>query len=206
MYSPPQFQESRAEVLAGLIQRYPLGCVTTQTSDGLVADHIPLLFDGGKLVGHVARANPIWQSEADQPFLVVFQGPSAYVSPNWYATKSEHGKVVPTWNYAVVHAHCTLKAVHEPERVLDILNKLTDKHEADQPHPWRVADAPTGFTETLLAHIVGVELTVHRLQGKWKISQNQPLGNQATVVQGLLEGGSLEQLQMAQLMGNGGRC
>lgn len=134
MYSLPHFQESRAEVLAGLIQRYPLGCVTTQTSDGLVADHVPLSFDGGKL------------------------------------------------------------------------NKLTDKHEADQPHPWRIADAPTGFTETLLAHIVGIELTVHRLQGKWKISQNQPLGNQATVVQGLLEGGSLEQLQMAQLMGNGGRC
>lgn len=211
MYSPPHFQESRPEVLAGLIQRYPLGCVTTMTPDGLVADHIPLLFEpgaeaAGKLIGHVARANPVWQSAPDQPFLVVFQGPSAYVSPNWYGTKKVDGKVVPTWNYAVVHAHCTLKAIHEPERVLQILNKLTDKHEADQPHPWRLADAPTDFTEKLLAHIVGIELTVHSLQGKWKISQNQPLGNQATVVQGLIEGGSLEQLQMAQLMGNAGRC
>ncbi|MFN4265334.1 MAG: FMN-binding negative transcriptional regulator [Aquabacterium sp.] len=203
MYSPPHFQESRPEVLAALIQRHPLGCVTTMGAEGLVADHIPLILEadasgGLKLIGHVARANPIWQYPAEQRFLVVFQGPSAYISPNWYATKQPDGKVVPTWNYAVVHAHATLQAIHEPQRVLHILTKQTDQHEAAQPHPWRVADAPAEFTDKLLAHIVGIELTVLSMQGKWKISQNQPAVNQASVVQGLLAAGAPEQVAMAE--------
>ena len=107
--------------------------------------------DHGTLVGHVARANPVWQAQGQQ-VLVVFQGPDGYISPNGYAAKQEHGKVVPTWNYAVVHAHCTLKAIHEPERVLQILNKLTDKHEADQTHPWRLAWLP--FTQ--MANLTGL--------------------------------------------------
>lgn len=156
----------------------------------------------GKLVGHVAKSNPLWQLPVDQELLVVFQGPSTYISPNWYATKQEAGKVVPTWNYAVVHAYCTLTAIHDPAQVLQIITQLTDQNEASQPHPWRVADAPSEFTDRLVGSIVGVELNIIRMQGKWKVSQNQPAQNQQSVIKGLMAEGSDAQVQMALLVGS----
>ncbi|HET8871172.1 MAG TPA: FMN-binding negative transcriptional regulator [Aquabacterium sp.] len=208
MYCPAHFQEDRPEAWLGLIEHFPLGTVITSGPDGLNADHIPLqhVAEGGawgKLIGHVARANPLWQLAADQEVLVVFQGPSAYISPNWYATKQDGGKVVPTWNYAVVHAHARLKALHEPAQILGILNRLTHQHERTQAHPWQVSDAPTVFTDKLLPSIVGIELSITRMQGKWKVSQNQPQANRQGVVQGLLSQGTEPGQQMADLVKHG---
>lgn len=205
MYCPSYFQEDRPAELISLIELFPLATIVCNGPAGLVADHIPLMYKGdpnssGRLVGHVARSNPLWQHPEDQELLVVFQGPSTYISPNWYATKPEAGKVVPTWNYAVVHAHCSLKAIHDPAQVLKIITALTDQHEASQIHPWRVADAPSDFTDTLVSKIVGIELRIQRLQGKWKVSQNQPVQNQQSVMQGLLAEGSDAQTQMALLV------
>lgn len=202
MYCPAHFQEDRPQAWLSLIEQFPLATIISNGPSGLVADHIPLFHKAaphslGQFMGHVARSNPLWQCAPDQELLIVFQGPSSYISPNWYATKQEAGQVVPTWNYAVVHAHATLVARQSPEQVLDILTELTDQHEAAQAHPWRVADAPSDFTARLLGHIVGIELTIQRMQGKWKVSQNQPLQNQQSVIQGLLSEGSDAATQMA---------
>ncbi|MDE2593909.1 MAG: FMN-binding negative transcriptional regulator [Burkholderiales bacterium] len=210
MYCPAHFQEDRPAELISLIEQFPLASVVCNGPFGLVADHIPLMYEGesralGKLIGHVAKSNPLWQLPAEQELLVVFQGPSTYISPNWYATKREGGRVVPTWNFAVVHAYCTLEAIHDQQHVLQIVTKLTDQHEASQTHPWRVTDAPSEFTAKLVGNIVGIELKIHRMQGKWKVSQNQPITNQQSVVQGLLAEGADAQTQMALLVrGHGG--
>lgn len=205
MYCPSHFQEDRPAELISLIELFPLATIVCNGPAGLVADHIPLMYKSepnasGRLVGHVARSNPLWQHPEGQDLLVVFQGPSTYISPNWYATKQDTGKVVPTWNYAVVHAHCSLKAIHDPAQVLKLITELTDQHEASQTHPWRVTDAPSEFTDKLVGNIVGIELRIHRLQGKWKVSQNQPVQNQQSVMQGLLAEGSDAQTQMALLV------
>lgn len=207
MYCPTLFDEQRPEVLRQLIGAHPLATLIRQCPDGLVADHIPLLHvptghagGQGQLIGHVARANPLWQVPPDEELLLVFQGPQAYISPNWYATKADGGKVVPTWNYAVVHVHATLSAVQEPEALLQILTQLTNRHEADQPHPWQVGDAPAEFTNKLLDHIVGVRLDIRRMQGKWKVSQNQPELNRASVASGLTELGSETAATMAEMV------
>lgn len=205
MYCPVQFDEQRPEVLQQLISEHPLATIVRQGAEGLVADHVPLLHvpasDGhGHLIGHVARANPLWQANPDEELLLVFQGPQAYISPNWYATKAEGGKVVPTWNYAVVHVHATLSPEHEPAAILDILTRLTTQHEATQPHPWQVADAPADFTRKLLDNIVGVRMQIRRIQGKWKVSQNQPEANRASVVSGLIGQGGDTSAAMAGLV------
>src|SRR5437868_13061040 len=130
MYCPSHFQEDRPAALISLIEQFPLATIICNGQAGLVADHIPLLYEdepssAGRLVGHVAKNNPLWQLPADQELLAVFQGPSTYISPNWYATKHEAGKVVPTWNYAVVHAYCSLKALHYPAQLMQIITNLT---------------------------------------------------------------------------------
>lgn len=212
MYCPAHFQEDRPEVLTALMSQHPLATVITQGPAGMCADHIPLMFEPvagthGRLIGHVARNNPLWQCDPAQELLVVFQGPSAYISPNWYATKAEGGKVVPTWNYAVVHAHARLRALPAPEEVLDIITRLTDRHEAEQPHPWQVADAPADFTQRLLGNIVGIELSITRLQGKWKVSQNQPEANRLSVAAGLRQAAGEGAEPMAGwVSGLRGRC
>lgn len=205
MYCPAHFEESRTEPLQRLIAEHPLATIVRHGADGLVADHVPLLHvaaeDGqGHLIGHVAQANPLWQAPPDEELLLVFQGPQTYVSPNWYATKAEGGKVVPTWNYAVVHVHATLSPVHEREALLDILTSLTTRHEAAQPHPWQVSDAPSDFTDKLLAHIVGVRFEIRRMQGKWKVSQNQPEANRVGVLAGLEASGCSQDEGMHRLM------
>ncbi|MDT4289726.1 FMN-binding negative transcriptional regulator [Methylomonas sp. MO1] len=205
MYCPTHFQEDKPAELVGLIEQFPLATVIYQGDDGLTAEHIPLLYEArpgglGKLMGHVAKNNPLWQVAPEQELLLVFQGPSTYISPNWYASKSQAGKVVPTWNYAVVHAHCTLNATHDPAQVLRIITELTDKNEAAQAHPWRVTDAPAEFTKKLLGNIVGISLEIKRWQGKWKVSQNQTQQNRQSVIEGLRSEDSDAQRQMALLV------
>jgi transcriptional regulator len=209
MYCPPLFNEDRPETHIGLITQYPLATIIRNTVDGLEADHIPLMHEAmaggpGKLIGHVTKANTLWQYAGAEELLVVFQGPATYISPNWYATKKETGKVVPTWNYAVLHVHCTLTAIHDPERILVIISALTNQQESSQENPWRVADAPADFTMQRINSIVGIELTINRTRGKWKVSQNHPAANRASVVQGLLAEGSDISLQMAQLVDSQG--
>ncbi|MCQ8896488.1 FMN-binding negative transcriptional regulator [Limnobacter humi] len=205
MYNPTPFQEDRAPALVALIRDHPLATVVRHSAEGLSADHVPLLYKPndnglGTLIGHVAKNNPLWQVSNNEELLLVFQGASTYISPNWYATKAVHHKVVPTWNYAVVHAHCTLQAVQEPEQLLGILTELTQHHEANQPKPWQVKDAPAEFTHTLLNHIVGIRLNIVRWQGKWKVSQNQPAENRQSVVEGLLNNPTQMHTQMAHLV------
>ncbi len=173
-----------------LMQSHRLATIVHQGVDTLEANHIPLLIDptrgpNGTLVGHVARANPIWQQAANQEMLAIFQGPQAYISPSWYVSKQRHGKVVPTWNYAVVHAHGTLRAIDDPEWLLAHVGAMTENNERDQPQPWRVSDAPAEFIDTMLKAIVGIEISITRLTGKWKVSQNRSAEDRAGVIDGL---------------------
>ena len=187
MYAPAHFEETRLDALHSLIEAHPLGTLVSQGAAGLEADHIPFEIAAptpgapfGTLRAHVARANPLWR-QGGVDVLVVFQGPSGYVSPSLYLEKSLSGKVVPTYNYAVVHAHGVLRAVEDPAWILALLERLTARHEAYRAAPWRVADAPPAYIETLLAAIVGIEIPLDRLQGKWKLSQNRPPADQAAV-------------------------
>lgn len=187
MYAPSHFEETRLDTLHALVQAHPLGTLVTHTGAGLEADHIPFEIAApsaaapfGTLRAHVARANPLWR-QAGTGVLVVFQGPSAYVSPSLYAEKPISGKVVPTYNYAAVHAHGVLRAIEDPAWVLALLERLTARHEAARAAPWSVRDAPPEYIETLLKAIVGIEIPLARLQGKWKLSQNRPPADQAAV-------------------------
>jgi len=195
VYNPAHFQESRPDVLAGALAAHPLAALITSGPAGLQASHIPLLFTladstPGTLRGHMARANPHWR-DAVPPCqaLAIFSGPQHYISPNWYPSKHEDGpeggKVVPTWNYIVVHAHGTLTIHDDPHWLLANVSALTDQHEAASPTPWRVSDAPPTYIENLLKAIVGVELTITRWEGKWKLSQNRSAPDRAGVAAGL---------------------
>ena len=191
MYNPSHFEEKRLDVLHALVRAQPLSTLVTLSPDGLVANHIPLYLrvDGspfGTLAGHVARSNPLWrETDLDVQVLVIFQGPQAYISPSWYATKQEHGKVVPTWNYAVVHAKGTLTIRDDPVWIRAQLNELTGQQEATSPKPWAVDDAPRDYTDKMISALVGIEIPIASLSGKWKVSQNQTAVNRASVVQGL---------------------
>lgn len=178
MYTRSYFDETRSEKLQGLIVQHPLGTVITHGAAGLDATHIPFELAAptadapfGILRAHVARANPLWRHEGDT--LVVFQGASAYVSPELYEEKKVSGKVVPTWNYMAVHAHGPLRAIEDPAWILAVLERLTAKHEAPRATPWAIADAPREFIDNLLQVIVGIEIPVQRMQGTWKMSQNR---------------------------------
>ncbi len=198
MYIPNHFDEPRIDVMQALIRDYPLATIVTLSADGLNANHIPLhLADDGSqfgiLRGHVARSNPIWvEFDKTLEVLAVFQAANAYISPSWYATKQETGKVVPTWNYAVVHAHGPLRVIDDADWVRNQLVAMTAEQESAFPEPWAVSDAPRDFTERLIEQIVGIEITVTRLAGKWKVSQNQPPENQSGVIKGLNECGKSE--------------
>jgi transcriptional regulator len=187
MYVPAHFEETRLDTLQALIAAHPLGTLVTHGAAGLGADHIPFEIAApsaeapfGTLREHVAPANPLWR-QAGAEVLAVFQGPSAYVSPSLYAEKPASGKVVPTYNYAVVHAHGVLRAIEDPDWILALLGRLTARHESARAAPWAVGDAPAGFIDTLLQAIVGIEIPIGRLQGKWKLSQNRPPADRAAV-------------------------
>jgi len=199
MYVPSHFEESRAEVLHALIRSQPLGLLVTQSDAGLQANTVPFLLDldpaggPGILRAHVARANPLWrETRADAEALVVFQGTQAYVSPGWYPSKAEHGKVVPTWNYVMVQARGTLRAIDDASWVRAFVTRLTTHHEAAQAKPWAVTDAPADFIEATMRAIVGIEITLSALTGKWKVSQNRSAADRAGVANGLRAAGLMD--------------
>jgi transcriptional regulator len=187
MYIPAHFAETRLDVLHELIRRHPLGTLIASTQSGLEANHIPILLSeatspNGVLRCHVARANSIWKSLSEaQEVLVVFQGEEAYVSPSLYEAKAKDGKVVPTWNYIAVHAYGTPRIVTDPAWLHRLVSDLTDEHEAGREAPWRVNDAPSDYIAKMLGAIVGIEIPITRLLGKWKVSQNRASRDRARV-------------------------
>lgn len=192
MYLPKHFEQPDREVLARLLQAHPLATLVWTSPDGLTAEHLPLLWDRGPgdgehgtLRGHVARANPVWREASGSEVLALFQGPQAYVSPSWYPSKAAGGKVVPTWNYAVVHLHGRLRTVEDAAWLRTLVGRLTDTHEAAHSLPWQVDDAPADYIEQMLRAIVGIEIELTQVQGKWKASQNRSASDRAGVAAGL---------------------
>jgi transcriptional regulator len=179
MYLPSHFAETRKEVLHSRIAEYPFGTLITHGSSGLDANHIPFELaaeDGelGVLRAHVARANPVWQDVANgDEVLVVFHAGDAYISPNWYPSKHELHKQVPTWNYMVVHAHGRITVLDDERYVRGLIGRLTRTHEASEPKPWKMSDAPKDYVDTMVKAIVGVQIEITRLVGKSKLSQNK---------------------------------
>jgi transcriptional regulator len=206
MYVPKHFEEPDVKVLHALIRSHPLGAWVTQADGGLVVNHIPFLVDSvrgdhGTLIGHVARANPIWKSfSKEMASVVIFQGPQTYITPSWYPTKHAHGKAVPTWNYAVVHVHGLPRAIEDRDWLLRHVTELSDLHESESAVPWSVSDAPPDYINTMLKAIVGIELPISTVVGKWKTSQNRPLPDKLGTIAGLYERGDGNSQQMAALV------
>jgi transcriptional regulator len=206
MYTSPSNVENRLPVLHDLIAAHPLAAVVTLQHDGLEASHIPLqvVRDGsplGVLRGHVARANAQWK-DVDHAVdaLAIFSGPHHYISAGWYPDKHEHGKEVPTWNYVTVHATGPLRIVHDPVWLLEHLTSLTDQHEAQFEVPWKVSDAPASFVASMMKAIVGFEIPIRRLEGKWKVSQNRTERDRLAVIAGLAERRTVESGVMGTLV------
>ena len=198
MYTPKSYREERLEVLHALMAAHPLGALVRMSEDGLCADHLPFEIAPptpdapfGTLRAHVARANPLWRGDGVET-MVIFQGPQAYITPAWYAEKELSGEEVPTFDYAVVHAHGKLKVIEEPAWLLDFLTRLTNRHEADQPQPWQVGDAPPAFIDKLLKAIVGIEIPLARLEGKWKMEQKNSAQDRTRVARELTRDGMPE--------------
>jgi len=195
MYQPPAFREDRIEVQHALIRKHPLGLLITAGPAGLLANLFPFLIDTdgtekGTLRLHMARANPQWRElEAAGECLVVFQGPQDYVTPSWYATKRETGKVVPTWNYATVHAWGKPRVMNDDAWLRKQIEDLTASREAQRPTPWLVDDAPADFVAMQMRAIVGIEIPISKIEGKWKMSQNRPEADRAGVIAGFREAG-----------------
>lgn len=199
MYLPRSFQETRNEVLQALVRDYPFGTVVMHGAAGLVANHLPFELAGDTLQGHVARGNELAKADGAQ-VLAIFQAADAYVSPNWYPSKHETGREVPTWNYAVVHVHGRLRVIEDKRWLRGLLEKLTDRHEASQPQPWQVGDAPEDHIDKMLTLIVGVEIAIERIEGKFKLSQNHPQANRAGVIEGLGIRVGVRDAELAELM------
>ncbi|MBM3347092.1 MAG: FMN-binding negative transcriptional regulator, partial [Betaproteobacteria bacterium] len=180
MYIPPHFAQPDIASLHALMRAHPLATLVTLGPDGLDANHVPLQLstehgEHGLLSGHLPRANPAWREHAaNRNVLAVFHGPEAYITPSWYTSKQATGKVVPTWNYVTVHAHGRLRAIDDGQWLRRHLEQLTRAQESRFPHPWAVADAPASYTGLLMRGLVGIEISITRLEGKWKVSQNRP--------------------------------
>jgi transcriptional regulator len=206
MYIPAAFREEDLPTIQAEMRRIQLATLVTLTANGLVATHLPLMLDAaagpyGTLYGHVARGNSQWrESVATVEALAIFTASDAYVSPSWYQSKQETGKVVPTWMYAAVHAYGTVKFIDDPEWLRDAVTRLTDKHEAEFAQPWKVADAPPAYVDAQLARIVGVELPIARLEGKWKFDQRSSEADRAGVKAGLEASGTAPNLEAAAVM------
>lgn len=212
MYLPEQFSESNPELQQQLMRAYPLATLVVAVDGRPMANHLPLLFRAkagadngvGVLQGHVPRANPLWQvAAAGTPALAIFQGPQSYITPAWYPGKPVHGKVVPTWNYVVVQASGSLRAVSDPAWIRRQVVALTDQQEQTRPDPWAVADAPEQFTAQMIDALMGIELVIESLTGKWKVSQNRPLADQHAVADGLGNAAAAEAQAMADLVRRG---
>lgn len=195
MYVPEHFRETRLEVLEAFIERYPLATLVATTSAGLTANHVPMRAQlaagaGGLLRGHIARANSLWRElESRAAVLAVFTGADSYVSPAWYPSKREHGKVVPTWNYAAVHVSGHIRFIEEASWLRELVGSLTEVHERGRATPWRVSDAPADYIDAMLRAIVGFEIEISDVVGKFKGSQNRPAVDRAAVREALLEAG-----------------
>lgn len=190
MYLPALFAEANPEVLTAFLRQHPLAFLITQGPEGPEASPVPLLYDptptaeapAGTLLGHLARANPQWRRhQTGVPVLALFQGENAYVSPTAYPSKQEHGKVVPTWNYQVVEARGSLHVADDPETLRGLLTRLTHQQEAAAPHPWQLSDAPADYLQSMLKAVVGAEIRLQTLTGKWKMSQNRSPADRAGV-------------------------
>jgi len=203
MYLPAHFSEPRPEELHRIIRSHPLGVLVTQAGGALDANHIPFEFDPargpqGTLTAHVARANPLWQQCAGGcDVLVIFRGAQAYISPNWYPSKHEAHRQVPTWNYEVVHAHGRLTVRDDERFIRGVVARLTRTHEAQEPRPWKMGDSPADYIDGMVRAIVGIEIAITRLEGKSKLSQNREARDVQGAVQTLRERG---QAALAQAM------
>jgi transcriptional regulator len=191
MYVPEHFREARVEVLQGLVDRHPLATLVAVTDEGLVANHIPMRTrleegGGGWLRGHIARGNSLWRKlKSDAPALAIFMGSDQYISPNWYPAKREHGKVVPTWNYATVHIHGTIRFIDDAAWLREFVTGLTDVHEQGRANRWQVSDAPADYINANLRAIVGFEIAISSVVGKFKGSQNRSMADREGVRAGL---------------------
>ena len=195
MYQPAHFNEPDADALLALMKAHPLATLVRGGAE-LAADILPLeverVGDGWRVTGHVARANPLWHEADGQPVLLLFQGPQAYVSPNWYPSKFQHGKAVPTWNYTMVQVHGTLRAIEDPAWLRAFVTRLTERHEGGRALTWHVSDAPPDYLDAMLKAIVGIEIEVTRVDGKFKLSQNRSAEDRTGVVLGLESDASLQ--------------
>ena len=205
MYNPTRFQETRPEVLSALMQQFPLATIITSQDGDICADHIPLQWVAGeqghgKLIGHVARANPIWKHADGQQVLVIFQGPQAYISPNWYASKAEDPRVVPTWNYAVVHVQGNLGLMSDLHWMRNHVSQMTDTHEPTYQSQWKLNDAPEEYVQMMLNAIVGIEIRISSLVGKFKLSQNRSAQDYAAVLDELKHSSNKNLQGMAKYM------
>ena len=205
MYLPKHFKQADRTQLAGLMAAHPLATLVTRQGEGFSADHVPLVYDAthgehGLLRGHVARANPLWREAAGSEVLVVFSGPQAYISPSWYPSKAATGKVVPTWNYAVVHARGSLRAIEDAPWLHNFVSALTQRHEGPRAQPWQVGDAPADYVQQMLRAIVGIEIPLTSLVGKWKVTQNRSEADRLGVVAGLVSEAGNDAAAMADLV------
>ena len=205
MHIPKKFQQNDSEQFADIIQQYPFGSLITHSDAGIEANHIPFILSqsNGKdvLQGHIAKVNPLWENINDNDeVLVIFHGPNCYVSPNYYPTKKQTGKAVPTWNYIVVHVRGRISFKRDDLWNLTMINQLTAQHEAEQPIPWSTADAPEPYIQKMLPAIIGIEIEISSIMGQWKLSQNQPEKNQIGVVEGLSHVDDANSQKIAELV------
>lgn len=206
MYLPPHFAETDVAAMHALMRAHPLATLVTSGPQGLAANHLPLHLStdpapNGRLQGHVARSNPVWKEAVPEaPVLVIFNGPEHYISPSSYASKAKDGRVVPTWNYVAVHAHGSLCVIDDATWVAAQMQALTSTHEAGQAAPWSVEDAPADYIEKMRAAVVGIEILITRLVGKWKVSQNQSRANQDSLIAALEADNSDKSITMARLI------
>ncbi|MBV9461592.1 MAG: FMN-binding negative transcriptional regulator [Bradyrhizobium sp.] len=205
MYTPPAFKDDDLDSIRATIRAARLANLVTATADGPVATPLPLFLDEsegerGVLYGHVAKANPQWRAVPIGEALAIFMGPEAYVTPSWYATKQETGKVVPTWNYIAVHAYGPVEFFEDAERLLQVVTRLTNRHEQSRAEPWAVSDAPADFVAAQLRGIVGLRIPVTRLEGKRKMSQNRPETDRVRVAAGLAASDNPQDREVAPLI------
>ncbi|MBT3904207.1 MAG: FMN-binding negative transcriptional regulator [Rhodospirillales bacterium] len=207
MYTPPAYRQEDPAVLHDLIDEFGFATLVTLGPEGPTANHIPMLIDRGegpygRLRGHLSKGNPQFlEMRSEVPALAIFQGPHTYVSPNWYPSKQEHGKVVPTWNYVAVHATGPLTVIEDDEGLMRIIDDLTRKHEQNFENPWNISDAPDDYIQRMLKGIIGFEIQIGKLEGKWKMSQNKPkIEDRRGVIEGLNASGNLADGEVAAIM------
>lgn len=207
MYIPKFHSETNTEALYNLIEENPLGIWTHHNDGKLTANHLPFLLahadnQPSTLITHVSKANPIWQSASlsKEPSLIIFQGVNTYISPSWYMSKKQHGKVVPTWNYIAVHVHGTAKIHTDPDWLRAHIESATNHHESNQDEPWKVDDAPSEFISAMINGIVGIEITIEEIVGKWKTSQNRSQADREGVINGLSQSENPSSIKMAEII------